>query len=498
MTIMASPCKRVLIAGYFGFGNTGDEAILAGMLRDLALIRSDLNFIIVSGNPEQTAARYKVESLLWTDLPRILEAAENCDLIILGGGGIFLDYWGAQSGTLLTKDHSGNSYFAGFPLLAALNRKPCMLYSVGVGPLLSEEGKSLTRLAFGAATAVTVRDNESLELLKAIGVNTDQIRVTADPAYSLPADDRRAKEILAAVGTRPDTALIGVCVRAWDVDVSPNYWQEQVAAALDSFSETHDVSIIFIPFQVLPGAGLTNDLLPIEAIRALMRARASTKVISGELLPGEIAGILGQCDLVIGMRLHSLLFALRESVPAVGLVYDPKVNSLMSRAGMQEYAIDLQTLTSERLSEMIDRAWSGRAELAGRLKASAEASREFALENARLATGLLDQKVVVSDAIEAFIKNFSLKQTRLLAEQTDVLIERNGLLVERTSLLVERTAQLAERDGLLVERNAILDERNRRLEESHRVLAERAELLAGQQNRLAEQASRIQEQEIRL
>jgi polysaccharide pyruvyl transferase WcaK-like protein len=58
--------KTLLIAGYYGFGNTGDEAILSAILSELRAQRPQLEFTVVSGNPEQTAARYKVASVLYT------------------------------------------------------------------------------------------------------------------------------------------------------------------------------------------------------------------------------------------------------------------------------------------------------------------------------------------------------------------------------------------------------------------------------------------------
>ncbi|TAK34321.1 MAG: glycosyltransferase [Chloroflexota bacterium] len=86
--------KKVLIAGYHGFGNTGDETILTAMLQSLRASEPTLELVVVSGSPEMTAARHSVRSVLWTDLPAIVAAAEECDLVILGGGGIFQNYRG--------------------------------------------------------------------------------------------------------------------------------------------------------------------------------------------------------------------------------------------------------------------------------------------------------------------------------------------------------------------------------------------------------------------
>src|SRR2546426_4700601 len=101
--------RKVLIAGYYGFGNAGDEAILTAMLSSMRALRPGLEFIVVSGNPEETAQKYDVSSVLYTDLQGILETARRSDLVILGGGGLFQDYWGANPATLLTRHSSGIS-----------------------------------------------------------------------------------------------------------------------------------------------------------------------------------------------------------------------------------------------------------------------------------------------------------------------------------------------------------------------------------------------------
>ena len=338
---MAERSPRILIAGYYGFGNTGDEAILAAMLRDLRSRRPGLDCVVVSGDPAETAARHGVRSLLWTDVPAILEAAEHCDLIVLGGGGVFHDYWGARGDTLLTRRHGGIPYYSGFPFLATLTERPCMLYAVGVGPLFSDEGKSLTRLAFEHADVATVRDPESRDLLVNIGVPAGRIRLTADPAFGLSAEPGTVPEAVLDARRRQKGPVVGVCLRNWDVDVWPEAWQPQVAAALDEFIETRDGSLVFVPFQARADDPLTDDLTVAEAVVGRMRRASAAQILRAPCGADEIAGVLAHCDLVVGMRLHALIFAVSAGVPAVGLVYDPKVANLMARVGLGAYALDL-------------------------------------------------------------------------------------------------------------------------------------------------------------
>jgi len=112
---MSAKSKTVLIAGAgsFGYWNTGDEAILDAMVRDLRSLVPDLNIALVSANPPGTMAAYAVEEIPSQDITRIVHAARASDLLILGGGGIFYDYWGFDPSELLTMSHGGMGLYSG-------------------------------------------------------------------------------------------------------------------------------------------------------------------------------------------------------------------------------------------------------------------------------------------------------------------------------------------------------------------------------------------------
>src|SRR5262249_28868819 len=151
--------------------------------------------------------------------------------------------------TMLTPGQVGIPFYCSFVFLAGLYGKPCLLYSVGVGPVFSEYGKQLTRLAFEGADFATVRDEQSRQVLSAIGSSSDRVRVTTDPGFMLPEDKQSSKEILTRILPQPRHPLIGVCLRYWDINAAPEFWQKEVARALDQFIDAYNASAIFIPFQ---------------------------------------------------------------------------------------------------------------------------------------------------------------------------------------------------------------------------------------------------------
>ena len=118
------PASRILLAGYYGFGNAGDEAILASILAHLRELRPDAAVTVVSGDPRETARAYGVEAVFWRDPLALEDAARQADLIVIGGGGLFHDYWGFPADAILTDAHWGLSYYAAPAALALLHEKP--------------------------------------------------------------------------------------------------------------------------------------------------------------------------------------------------------------------------------------------------------------------------------------------------------------------------------------------------------------------------------------
>ncbi len=414
---MSEVTTSVLVAGYYGSGNTGDEAILAAMLQDMRALRPGLEFVVVSANPDETAARHGVRSLLANDIPAIIDAARESQAILLGGGGIFHDYWGCASDSMLTRDHAGIPFYSGFPLLAALTGRLSMIYAAGVGPLRSEEGRRLTRAAFEQVNLATVRDDASRELLDAIGVTGADVRVTADPAFSLRPNLGQAGAILSGLCPDRGAPLVAVCLRNWSVDGPPGQWESQVARALDTFIEGTGAFVVFVPFQALTQYLLTDDVTAARRVMDRMARAARAAILRDSHGPEAVAGVLAGCDLVVGMRLHSLVFAASASVPAVGLTYDPKVASLMARLGIEEYAVALTAV--EGLAERMSMAWARRDAIRAELTVRSAQLRELAAENARLVMGLLDGPSTrpASPRAVAWLSEFALGQAQRLAEQ---------------------------------------------------------------------------------
>jgi len=431
---------KIFVAGYFGFANAGDEAILASLLEQLRRDRPDVDITVSSGDPASTSTAYGVRTIARHDIQAIDRAIAMSDLVLVGGGGLFQDYWGADPDTLLSDEHWGLTYWAGCALLGALHRKPVMLCAVGVGPIESEQGARLTKAACQAATAITVRDEGSKAVLVRIGVPTEKVRMTADLAFAFSPHAPRIE----LTERRP---VLGVAVRPWSIGVHPDFFEREIASALDMFLEQTRGAVVFLPFQQIEGEHEDDRAI---AQRIVRRMRFSAQaVIRDGLNAGEIYRVIEQCDGVLAMRLHALIFAAMSGVGAVAVSYDPKLDSTLAILAAKEPALALGSLDAAVLARrLIDLQPD---EDGGEL----ERLRDLAIENCSIAIRLAGQpgeyRAFSPDILELLRRSVFAQIRRTATAQHDLEASRKtveGFDAENASLRGQIRNLEAEKAGL--------------------------------------------------
>ncbi len=371
---------RILITGSYGQGNTGDEAVLTAILDQLRRRMPDARLVVVAGDTETIRRQFGVETVWWGDWAGIAQAVRQSDMVIQGGGGIFFDYSGFHPWKLFENGAPDLAHYGGFSLLANLYGKPFMVYGVGVGPLITDAGREMVKVAHSLADKITVRDVESKSSLEELGIESNRIEVTADPAFSMrPVDEGRARRILSEHGIDCSRPVIAVTARPWDYEITQSDWERSLAEPISELAHSKQAQILLIPFHKGYDDGpLLRIREQLTASEVFVLGNVPGNVLGNQYAPNEIAGVIGACDLLIGMRLHSILFAILTATPAIALAYDPKVRSLARRIEHEEICVDLADLS--KLKDVIDNVWERREEL----------SRDFA--RAGVEMGLLSER----------------------------------------------------------------------------------------------------------
>ncbi len=328
---------RVLISGYYGYGNVGDEAVLEAIVGGFLRQDPTLKITVLSAAPEMTAHFYKVKAIGRYSWFNFLVEMIKTDVFISGGGTLFQD----------SSSNRSFWYYIGQVLLAKLLFKKVMVFAQGFGPLTGRINRLIAALALKRLNVITVRDEESKKKMSEIGVDPNKITVTADPTFLLSNPSSvEGRKVLALEGVATNKPLLGVSVRGLPKKKGielPFY--RALAEMLDSFAEKNGHQVVFLLLHC------PEDMRETSKVINFMSHKSN--VIYKICSPQEMLSVISQCDFLIGMRLHALIFAVKSIVPAFGLSYDPKVKSFMDSVGSPCVTVD-ETVDRARLEKLVE------------------------------------------------------------------------------------------------------------------------------------------------
>ncbi len=361
----------ILISGYHGFANSGDEALLFAILASLRRQSPNLDVTVLSKTPEKTAETYGVKSVYRYNPFKIIKEMKSSKMLLFGGGSLLQDVTSGKS--IL--------YYLAIIRMAQKCGMKTMLYANGIGPIGRKFSKRLATKILNEVDVITLRDDKSDEELKRLGVTKPLVSITADPAFTLDADISNSGRFLTNMaGVPTGTKLCALSVRDWKKN-APDF-AKKLALLCDVMIEKHGIYPLFIPFQY------PDDM----AISRLVIENMTRKgyIISRELSVPEMFSVLSEAELIVGMRLHSLIYATTLAIPAMPLCYDPKISAFMESLNQPDM-IDVEDFDTDKALEILERIITESADRREALRKTNAVLRKTAEENAVYAIKLLEK-----------------------------------------------------------------------------------------------------------
>ncbi|CAM5229043.1 Polysaccharide pyruvyl transferase domain-containing protein OS=Streptomyces glaucescens OX=1907 GN=SGLAU_04685 PE=4 SV=1 [Streptomyces glaucescens] len=377
----ASP--RIGLLGSYGGFNLGDEAILTCLLSCLRTHRPQARLVALSRNAEHTRANHPSldEVVDWEGVPQrqLLDVLSRLDLLVLGGGGILYDGEARRYLRLVAAAQArGVRTFA---------------YAVGAGPLREAEDREAVRTVLSGMAEVVVRDEESHLVLEEAGLDRDVV-VTADPALLLPpepfTDQMMRQEGIPADAHR----LVGMSVRepgraAEKLDEGD--YHALLADVADFLVRRLDAHVVFVPME-------RQDVHHAHGVLSRMTAPDRGRILHSVYSPGQVLGFMSHLDLVVGMRLHFLIFAALSGLPVLPLPYSGKVFDFARRLGAPALVGVAREQAGLLLAE-VDRLWDEFPQRRGDFEERVRRLRGRAGETCTRLGAVLDSLDVVSPAV---------------------------------------------------------------------------------------------------
>ena len=379
---------RIVISGYYGSRNAGDEAMLSAIL--LALnedTNEKLHITILSADPSETKRRHSsdsldrivLDSISWMNPFSVSIAVARCDLFISGGGSLLQNVTSKRS----------LYYYLAVIFLALFFRKKIMLYAHGIGPVEGSFPRSILKTILNHVDLITTRDEGSLEELKNLGIDKPKIVLTADPVLGLKSVDLEIgqKILRPYVGRSANRRqpLIGLAVREW------RGWTEykrSFALAIVELVEQLGAKIVFLPMQY------PEDVKVAKSIAQMSQKFSdgfidddSFAVLDSQFSTSQLLSIVGCLDVLVSIRLHALIFAGVMGVQVVGVSYDPKIDRYLDSIGEKPVG-DLEKLTAEDITDAVGEKL--RRRLKNKTISTLKDLRTRAEQNSKLALELLN------------------------------------------------------------------------------------------------------------
>ncbi|MCV0402615.1 MAG: polysaccharide pyruvyl transferase family protein [Chloroflexi bacterium] len=298
--------RPVLVVGGYGYGNVGDEAILAGLLTRLG---TD-GVAVVSRDPNQTRRMHRVAAVTARDAVGALRRHRS---VLIGGGGLFGPDMG-RLGRLLPLFGIGAT---------ALGRK-VTVEGVDVEAQLGLAARPVVQALIRRASRVTVRDEGSRAVVRAMGASAEVVPDLS--SLMAPASAAIGREWLSTSGLTFERPVVGLALTGVRRELVPAV----VASCAETMDAFLDVEFCFLPMSRHPTVADHDDL---RLGRVLHSLRPRLRIVEERAHPATVLAAFGELSAVVAMRYHAMLFADRAGVPLLPIAYAPKNERWLAEHG---------------------------------------------------------------------------------------------------------------------------------------------------------------------
>ncbi len=363
--------KKVLLSGYYGFNNSGDDAILTSIVSDIQELSGEVDIKVLTKDKERTRKQVGLPGVDRFSIREVWHALGETDVFVSGGGSLLQDVTSSRS----------LWYYLAVMYMAKLRGKKLYVFANGVGPINKSFNRYLTKIILKKADLITLRDQDSAEFVDSLGINNENMLVTADPVMNLkPVNDKRATEILHDEEIDLDKPLVGLSLRSWH---NENKLIEAFGDSLLRIARNHpELNFLFIPLHY------PQDYLFNLKIKEYMGMPENFYILQKQYSAEEIMGIIGKTDVTLAMRLHALIYSAVMETPTLPIIYDPKIEGLMGELDIN-YGVDVDDIEPISLGELFDVLWDKKSDEGIRLKKVKGKYQNLAKKNIYLLMDLL-------------------------------------------------------------------------------------------------------------
>lgn len=343
----------IVINGYYGYKNTGDDALLQAMVENIRSFDPDAKITVLSASPKETSYRYSVNSIHRYNIFRLLKEIKHASLFISGGGSLLQDVTSTKS--LI--------YYTELISLAKRHGSKVMIYANGFGPISKIGNVPRIKKALSLADHISMREEESVNAIKKLLPDID-VEITADPAFSLsPTNKQWSEKLLSNLGINKSSGYFAISLRDWQLNDCNIV--EKISDFCSAIHDKYGLTPVFVTMQSSKDSAIIERVIKKLSFDSVTVPKCTAK---------ELLSVLQAMTFCVGMRLHFLIFSVIAATPTIGISYDPKINSLLKYIGI-EAPLDSTALDVTDLLAKVDHIIKNKEDISNKLRIKAEEMR---------------------------------------------------------------------------------------------------------------------------
>lgn len=337
--------KKLLLIGNYGFGDLGDEAMLKANLEVLKEKYSNFRITVASNDPSETKEWHHINSVHMLSSKFLSEFIKS-DVVVIGSGSFF--NW--RVAYYINKMSIFSSVTG---LLSIFLRKKLDILAIGAE---EKDLNFLTRFSLkiicNRACSVTVRNASSLRALKNIGVSSN-ISVVGDPALCVqPAHQNIVRGFMESHHL-PNRIFV-VNLRSLNNNELYKTIISSLAEVIEQTYDNYGVKWVFLPFAINKFKRIENDVICGKSLLKCLKRPEILHVVDDYLQPELLMGLVKEADLLIGTRLHPIVFSYATGTPFISINFNEKNRSFLESVGLSEFGLEPSEVTTKRLIRLIN------------------------------------------------------------------------------------------------------------------------------------------------
>lgn len=399
--------ESITILGSSSGRNAGDAALLSGIMDSIdAACGRKLRYEIPSYRPEFIRSSYANDAQPVSMLPwhatvgmfgvPTFRSLRRTDLTIIYDAMLF----DRKLFNPLT-----NYMSTAYLMLPGAKKAGKLLgcFNVGTGPVNTPLGRKMLREIAEMMDFITVREKDSLALLREIGVKNENVVVTADAALNVkPSAKERIDGIMHTLGMENEREILAVNVNAYlntwagtsQRALTKEEFADIYAKALDKVAARLGVPLLFVCTQ-------HHDIVITQQVMQRMKSAVKKGIITNVVYSHyDIRGVFERVSMLFAMRLHANILCSAGLTPVCALAFQKKVSSYYALLGLQDYVMSFNDFSAEAIATHVLRSWESRSAMKEKLKEKIPQLQKEALRAATLVSRLVAGKSI-DEALQA-------------------------------------------------------------------------------------------------